>query len=134
MLHGELLKCYTHSETDNAPLTWKASSLKHYINIYCNNINTRTPQTAPCIDAHPTRNTTASPQDNEPTCTHYVRVLCTLTKSCSNPPVVTEAWLKKTADIIHVNPERSFRGTNGDPPSEASQLRKGGPGVPPRNF
>ena len=31
---------------------------------------------------------------------------------------------------IHVNPERSFRGTNGNPPSEASQLRKG----VPRNF
>ena len=30
---------------------------------------------------------------------------------------------------IHVNPERSFGGTNGEPPSEASQLRKGGPGV-----
>ena len=30
---------------------------------------------------------------------------------------------------IHVNPERSFRGTNGEPPSEASQLRKEGPGV-----
>ena len=28
-----------------------------------------------------------------------------------------------------VNPERSFEGTNGEPPSEASQLRKGGPGV-----
>ena len=28
--------------------------------------------------------------------------------------------------IIHVNPERSFGGTNGEPPSEASQLRKGG--------
>ena len=35
---------------------------------------------------------------------------------------------------IHVNLERSFRGTNGDPPSEASQLRKGGPEVLPRKF
>ena len=34
-------------------------------------------------------------------------------------------------DGIHVNPERSFGGTNGEPPSEASQLRKGGPGVVP---
>ena len=34
-------------------------------------------------------------------------------------------------DGIHVNPERSFGGTNGEPPSEASQLRKGGPGVLP---
>ena len=33
-------------------------------------------------------------------------------------------------DGIHVNPERSFGGTNGEPPSEASQLRKGGPGAP----
>ena len=32
-------------------------------------------------------------------------------------------------DGIHVNPYRSFGGTNGEPPSEASQLRKGGPGV-----
>ena len=32
---------------------------------------------------------------------------------------------------IHVNPERSFGGTNGEPPSEASQLRKGGPGALP---
>ena len=38
------------------------------------------------------------------------------------------------ASTIHVNPERSFRGTNGEPPSEASQLRKGGPGVHPRKF
>ena len=35
---------------------------------------------------------------------------------------------------IHVNPERSFGGTNGEPPSEASQLRKGGPGVQPRKI
>ena len=35
---------------------------------------------------------------------------------------------------IHVNPERSFGGTNGEPPSEASQLRKGGPGVHPRKI
>ena len=33
---------------------------------------------------------------------------------------------------IHVNPERSFGGTDREPPSEASQLRKGGPGVVPR--
>ena len=33
---------------------------------------------------------------------------------------------------IHVNPERRFGGTHGEPPSEASQLRKGGPGVHPR--
>ena len=32
---------------------------------------------------------------------------------------------------LHVNPERSFGGTNGEPPSEARQLRKGGPGVLP---
>ena len=37
-------------------------------------------------------------------------------------------------DRIHVNPERSFGGTNGEPPSEASQLRKGGPGVLPRKI
>ena len=37
-------------------------------------------------------------------------------------------------DGIHVNPERSFGGTNGEPPSEASQLRKGGPGVVPRKI
>ena len=40
--------------------------------------------------------------------------------------------------IIHVDLERSFGGTNGEPPSEASQLRKGGPGgpggPPPENF
>ena len=35
---------------------------------------------------------------------------------------------------IHVNPERSFGGTNGEPPSEASQVRKGGPGVLPRKI
>ena len=35
---------------------------------------------------------------------------------------------------IHVNPERSFGGTNGEPPSEASSLRKGGPGVLPRKI
>ena len=35
---------------------------------------------------------------------------------------------------IHVNPERSCGGTNGEPPSEASQLRKGGPGVVPRKI
>ena len=35
---------------------------------------------------------------------------------------------------IHVNPERSFGGTNGEPPSEASQLRTGGPGVHPRKI
>ena len=37
----------------------------------------------------------------------------------------------------HVNPERSFGGTNGEPPSEASEaseLRKGGPGVFPRKI
>ena len=33
-----------------------------------------------------------------------------------------------------VNLERSFGGTNGEPPSEASQLRKGGPGVVPRKI
>ena len=37
-------------------------------------------------------------------------------------------------DGIHVNPERSFGGTNGEPPSEASQLRKGGPGDLPRKI
>ena len=37
-------------------------------------------------------------------------------------------------DGIHVNPERSFGGTNGEPPSEASQLRKGGPGALPRKI
>ena len=37
----------------------------------------------------------------------------------------------KKSGTIHVNPERSFRGTNGEPPSEASQLRKGGQGVSP---
>ena len=34
-------------------------------------------------------------------------------------------------DGIHVNPERSFGGTNGEPPS---QVRKGGPGVLPRKI
>ena len=33
-----------------------------------------------------------------------------------------------------VNPEISFGGTNGEPPSEASELRKGGPGVLPRKI
>ena len=37
-------------------------------------------------------------------------------------------------DAIHVNPERSFGGTNGESPSEASQLRKGGAGVLPRKI
>ena len=37
-------------------------------------------------------------------------------------------------NFIHVNPERSFGGTNGEPPSEASELRKGGPGVVPRKI
>ena len=37
-------------------------------------------------------------------------------------------------DGIHVNPDRSFGGTNGEPPSEASQLRTGGPGVLPRKI
>ena len=37
-------------------------------------------------------------------------------------------------DGIHVNPERSFGGPNGEPPSEASQHRKGGPGVLPRKI
>ena len=36
---------------------------------------------------------------------------------------------KVGGDGLHVNPERSFGGTNGEPPSEASQLWKGGPGV-----
>ena len=35
---------------------------------------------------------------------------------------------------IYVNPERSFGGTNGEPPSEESELRKGGPGVHPRKI
>ena len=35
---------------------------------------------------------------------------------------------------IHVNPERSFGGTNGDPPSEASKLRKRGSGGLPRKI
>ena len=34
----------------------------------------------------------------------------------------------------HVSPERSFGGTKGEPSSEASQLRKGGPGVLPRKI
>ena len=37
-------------------------------------------------------------------------------------------------DGIHVNPEISFGGPNGEPPSEASQLLKGGPGVLPRKI
>ena len=40
-----------------------------------------------------------------------------------------QKWI--TSDTIHVNPERSFGGTNGEPPSEASQLLKGGTGVLP---
>ena len=40
----------------------------------------------------------------------------------------------RTDGRIHVNPERSFGGTNGEPPSEASQLRKAGPGVHPRKI
>ena len=35
---------------------------------------------------------------------------------------------------IHVNRERSFGGTNREPSTEASQLRKGGPGVLPRKI
>ena len=35
---------------------------------------------------------------------------------------------------LHVNPERSFGGTNGEPPSEASQLRKGARGYTPGKF
>ena len=37
---------------------------------------------------------------------------------------------------IHVNPERSFRGTNGGPSSEARRALEGGPGsgVLPRKF
>ena len=38
------------------------------------------------------------------------------------------------SNIIHVNSERSFGGTNGEPASEASQLRKGGSGVLPRKI
>ena len=38
------------------------------------------------------------------------------------------------SSFIHVNPERSFGGTHGEPPSEASQCRKGGPGVVPRKI
>ena len=34
----------------------------------------------------------------------------------------------------HVNPEISFGGTNGEPPSEARQLLKGVPGVLPRKI
>ena len=37
-------------------------------------------------------------------------------------------------DGIHVNPEISFGGTNGEPPSEARQLWKGGSGVLPRKI
>ena len=37
-------------------------------------------------------------------------------------------------DGIHVNPERSFGGTNGEPSSEASQLRKGVRGSSPGKF
>ena len=40
----------------------------------------------------------------------------------------------KYRDSIHVNPERSFGGTNGEPPSEASPLRKGVPGSSPGKF
>ena len=36
--------------------------------------------------------------------------------------------------VLHVNPERSFRGTNGDRPSEASQFRKGVRGWSPEFF
>ena len=35
---------------------------------------------------------------------------------------------------IHVNPKKSFGGANGEPPSEASQPRKGGAGVLPRKI
>ena len=35
---------------------------------------------------------------------------------------------------IHVNPERSFRGTNDGPSSEASQALEGGSGGPPRKL
>ena len=38
-------------------------------------------------------------------------------------------WHINVPKYIHVNPERSFGGTNEEPPSEASKLRKGGPGV-----
>ena len=40
----------------------------------------------------------------------------------------------KETSRIHVNPERSFGGTNGEPPSEARQLRKGSPGALPRKM
>ena len=37
-------------------------------------------------------------------------------------------------DNPYMSTQRTFRGTNGEPPSEASQLRKGGPGVVPQKF
>ena len=42
---------------------------------------------------------------------------------------MVENKLPPDNDPIHVNPERSFGGTNEKPASEASELRKGGPGV-----
>ena len=40
----------------------------------------------------------------------------------------------ESKEHIHLNPERSFGGTNGEPPSEASQLRKGARGYTPGKF
>ena len=48
--------------------------------------------------------------------------------------VEARASIRTRSVCIHVNSERSFGGTNGEPPSEASQLRKGGPGVLPRKI
>ena len=61
----------------------------------------------------------------------------TINRGSTVIPLVDLIWmflslnLKKKLVYIHVNPERSFGGTNGEPPSEASQVRKGGSGGPP---
>ena len=54
--------------------------------------------------------------------------------SDKTPLLYSDPDTKVGGDGIHVNPERSFGETNGEPPSEASQLRKGGPGALPRKI
>ena len=59
-----------------------------------------------------------------------------------NPIVLSKHFIRtlsagvSTLNIayIHVDPERSFGETNGESPSEASQLRKGVPGSSPGKF
>ena len=68
-------------------------------------------------------------------CTHWLRWIFSVSWSefgrCAQG---RRSGYESGGDGIHDNPERSFGGTNGEPPSEASQLRKGGPGGPPRKI